>query len=338
MDSGALNRFLAVNRHLAALSEAGVPLALGDASRPVGPMMDQVNGAIALEVGRGQSLPQALAHATGLPGSYRSALLTALASDDLSNAPKILDRASAAKQRVREVAGKTLLAPLIVLALTYLAFIFLCVYVSPTFEALYAQLGEQGSLPIRFLAASRSTMAIWGPLVPLAIAIFIWHRRRGAVSPALDAIPALRRCRIAAERASFAKGLDSLLENGIPLPEAIQLTADVSTSKKLADAAGRLIADDQGRADSHSPVAAARSLPPLLGWAIADRDNQERLRANLQFAAEAYSRAATQQAARCRRIIPTVIGSLLCGAIVLAYGLSLFTPMVRLLERLAQPF
>ena len=73
----------------------------------------------------------------------------------------------------------------------------------------------------------------------------------------------------------------------------------------------------------------------MLRWALTGELGDQPLPEILSFAADAYRQSAQRQAAICRIALPTLIGALLGGAVVFAYGLCVFGPYIRLLQDLS---
>ncbi|MGI9428693.1 MAG: type II secretion system F family protein [Bythopirellula sp.] len=339
MDPATLDQFLALNRHLAALAAAGVPLELGPRTKDATATLERYNSTIALDVGQGRSLAAALAQNDKLPGTYRAAVVAALEGGDSTAALDALSGQSSAERQLLRSAWRSLVAPLIVFALAYVAFIYLCLFVSPTLEALYDQLrhqlGEQPSASVRLLAAARTWLPVWGPLLPLFVIICIWVWRRGEGGRQRHLILGMKKYLADTRHANFAGQLARLIERDIPLVDALPLAAGQSSDQRLA-AAAATISDARRRDESIEP-AQVSTVPPLLRWALISQLSSEQLPDNLRFAADTYRRSAVRRADRWRFTLPVVVGALLGGVIVLAFGLSVFTPMVSLLENLSRP-
>ena len=73
----------------------------------------------------------------------------------------------------------------------------------------------------------------------------------------------------------------------------------------------------------------------MLRWSLTGELGDQSLPEILRFAEKTYRHTAERRAAVLRFVLPTMLGALLGGSIVLAYGLSVFGPFVQLLEDLA---
>ena len=224
--------------------------------------------------------------------------------------------------------------PLIVCALAYFGFMFVCVYFSSTLEGMYTQLNRQPSGRLRVLIGLREWLPVWGTLLPvlLAAAVILWRRGWGGWQ---RLIPGARRYAAAVRNANFADQLALLSENGVPLVEGLPMAAGVTGDAALIAASDALSAALAQNEKLSADAEVLRPLPPLLRWAFTGDLGSDPLPEILRFAATTYRDRAERQAADWRFVLPAMIGALLGGAIVLAYGLSVFGPYVRLLEDLA---
>jgi type II secretory pathway component PulF len=335
MNDVSLEDVLALNEELSALAAAGVPLELGAGNASTAETLAKINASLALRTSLGQPVGAALAEDDKLPAVYQNALLTGLQTNQLSLALDGVSRQPIAWDDLRRTVGQALVQPLIVLALAYCGFIFLCLGFGPTLAGVYEQMREQPSWGVRLLALGREWMSVWVPLVPLLVilAIFLWRRRTHHERPWL---PGSRHYFATITRATFAEQLASLLAANVPLPESLRL-AGKSTADPALIAASERIAATRER---NEPLAVAdeqqlAALPPLLRWALTGDLGGESLPDMLRFIAETYRQSAQRQATVWHIALPTFVGAILGGAIVLFYSLSMFGPYIQLLRDLA---
>jgi type II secretory pathway component PulF len=336
MSKLTLDDVLAVNEELAALADLGIPTNLGPgaAHSAVPGTLEQINSSLTLRTSLGQSLVSAAAENQELPSIYRSALETGLRSNSLSATLDGISRQATAETELRSTVGRSLISPLIVLAIGYLGFIFLCLYYSPTIEGMYEQVDQPLSRPVGFLVAMREWLPYWATLLPLLIigAVILWQRGWGGWQML---VPGKQRYSADVRNANFAHQLRSLVDNGIPLEESVSLAAQVTGDAGLIDASVALLDSYSRNEKLPSDAEVLRAVPPLLRWVLTGDLGDQSLPEVLQFAEKAYLHKAERRAALWRYLLPTMIGAFLGGSIVLAYGMSVFVPFVRLLEDLA---
>ena len=129
----------------------------------------------------------------------------------------------------------------------------------------------------------------------------------------------------AIQRANYAEGFANLLKHEHSVEQAgMMLGAFPSdqTTRKL-----------QTTETSAKPV----GMPPLLKWVFGKDVSPEDRAAALHFSALAYRDLAQSRASQWRSWLPVLMGSLLGGVLVLGFGLSLFGPMIELLNSLTRP-
>jgi type II secretory pathway component PulF len=131
--------------------------------------------------------------------------------------------------------------------------------------------------------------------------------------------------------ARFAASLAALLDNRVPLSEALLISGDASGDADLTLGAKSLAAAEQeGRPPSDdSPV--ARRFPPFMRWAIWHSDATAGRARALEIAARMYHEAAERRAQRLHTLAPMAILVLVGGTVTLLYALALFVPVVELL-------
>ncbi len=307
-----IDDLIAFNQQLITLIQAGLPVELGDGtpSELVAEQLAQINSRIALQVGLGRSVDQAMAGDSLVPTPYRAAWETWFHGNRPIEALNALTSQAEARREIQVNVGNSLIQPLIVLSLVYVGFIYLVLVAARQLEATYQQLGEPPSVSLRFLTLAREWLPFWAVLLPLVVLLAIWVWRSKSAAWSYEWLPGKKRFVEAIGKANYAENVARLLDTQHSLAESLQL---VGPFKKNAE------------------------LPAILRWAFAT-DVEDSSRVNLlRFAARAYREAAKREVARWRNWLPLIVGALVGGSIVLAYGLSLFTPMVELLKTLTKP-
>jgi type II secretory pathway component PulF len=177
-------------------------------------------------------------------------------------------------------------------------------------------------------------MSVWVPLVPLLViaGVFLWNARRRVLRPKLLGSQHYLRT---VTNAVFAEQVASLLAAGVPFSESVRTAAQASGAAELV-AAGEVVATHERGA----PVVAAEAeklsiFPPLLRWALTQDLGDESLPDMLRFIGETYRQSAERQAGVWQVALPTFLGALIGGVILLAFSLSMFGPYIGLLYDLA---
>ena len=316
MTDYSLPQISAFNRELKSLASAGIPIDLGRSTdaREVGDRLQEIEAAIAVRVGHSPSVEEAIDAAPELTQNYREALWMWLRCDDPTVALERITASAAAKRRMRSSVGRSLVYPLTLLCLAYLGLVLICLVTEPTIQDVAAQTADAAVVSpegVPLLTLIRGWMPVWVPAVPvLVIVVLVVQHRRGR---GIDSTPAVDTTR----HADLASRLATLLGSGMPLHRAMTLGDPPSVDA------------------TETAERRTKSMPPLLKWAVrSDLSDAARAR-TLRFVARTYRRKADRQARLWQVVAPSVAGILLGGGIVLAYGLSLFVPVVRLLKQVA---
>ncbi len=162
MSDPSLERVLAFNRELSALSATGLPMdiGIGRANETIDGRLEKINTVLATRIGRGQTIEQAIAEEPALPPRYRTALWTWLSCDDPTIALDGIATPAEAQQQFRRSLGRTMLYPLIVLSVAYFAFLYLCSVTVPKIQAIYDVRSQAPSDSLSLLIGSRNLMPI----------------------------------------------------------------------------------------------------------------------------------------------------------------------------------
>jgi general secretion pathway protein F len=345
MNERSIQDVIELNKEIVALVAAGLPMDFGetgDSNRTFAgstdelpARLDQVTTALMARVGRGQSLQQAVLDEPGLPTNYRKALLTFLICDDSRLALEVMSEPAGTKRQFAGGVGGALVYPLIILAIAYAGFLYLCTFTGPTIESMYRQMGQAPSLAVSFLVKARELIPIWGPLVPLLIAASLWWWARRGRTLSWRWLPGSKRYYDAVRHAQLAEYLAGMMNGGCTLNEALAAAfPDTAASGTSATDPGGPVANQVDRSSSSAPRG-IKDLPPLLRWAIEGDRGEESPAKVMGFVAMTYRETARQRERVWRFLAPLLCGLAFGGVIVLAYGLSLFLPVARLLRDVA---
>ena len=134
---------------------------------------------------------------------------------------------------------------------------------------------------------------------------------------------------------SFADSLARLLDDSVPLQEALPIAAGTCDDGLLRENAERLATALHASQMPGDDSPTALRFPPFLRWAIWHSESSTGRPDALRIAARVYRDAAERRVERLQTIAPTVAMVLLGGTVTLLYSLALFVPLVELLCTLA---
>ena len=218
----------------------------------------------------GGSFGDAIAqHTRVFPGYYvavvRAAELTGLLDEALEQLSNYLEREVEATREIKS----SLTYPAIVCCFAIAAVIIMSVYVLPKFKSFYSGLGAHLPLPTRMLLGFTTFVTNWYPVIfagfaALVIITFILFggnqgkARRDQFLLRLPGVGDLVHL-IAIER--FCRVLAALVQTGVPLPDAVQVSAD-STNNRLFQKKLATVREAMMRGEGLArPIERVRALP-----------------------------------------------------------------------------
>lgn len=238
--------FLVFNQELATLLKAGMPLVQSLdilRQRVPNPIFKSVLDDVHERVRGGSSLSEAFeAHGTLFPRVYTASLLAGEKSGSLE---QVIRRYVAYVKIVTAVKRKTISAlvyPLILLALSLVVVTIIVLRVVPAFAGFYAQLDATLPLSTRIIVAVSEFALAYLVVIVLVIAgivagFYAWLRRPGhrvRFDRWLLRVPALGGIARKFSTSQAARTLATLLGGGIPLVNAIEVSARSIQNKFIA--------------------------------------------------------------------------------------------------------
>jgi general secretion pathway protein F len=337
-----------LNEEIAAMARAGLPLDQGltALAREMGRgRLQQVTQQLGADLRAGLTLPQALEKQAGRVPPYYAALLAAgVRTGRLADVLRTLTMYARTLAEFRATIAGALYYPMIILVLG----VALLVIVGNTTLSVYANIFREFKMKLPqlteimiFVAENALTIVVLPALV--LIIAFLVARWLFNASPAgratwarlIYALPLVGTLIRSARLAAFTDLLAILVEQAVPLPEALRLAAAASSDPILA--AGCLRIEEGLR--QGQPLGAAlhqqRLVPELVVWMIGFGEKQGTLGAALRQAAEVYRRRAEDRATLLRTILPPFLILCLAGTLGLLFIFGLMQPMMSLMEGLS---
>lgn len=306
-------------------------------------------GRIATELAQraslGQSLPEVLAdESAGLPPVYRAVVEAGFRSGRL---PAALEALAGSIRRVadtRRGVAAAAVYPLLVLMVAWGLFAFFAYFSAARMVGPLRAFDVGGRGLYEWLAWCGKSAMYWGPALPLLILVLAaawWYRSsRAAIAEPrfagrlLGWLPWVGGTMRLSRTATFAEVLALLVENRVPLDEAIVLAAEASGDRRIVPAARQLAAGLRRGEKLDQPGSGRKEFPPLLLWLMSTAERHTALLPALKHAAETYHRRAQHQAALARVFLPVVLTLVVGGSVALLYALTLFVPYTSMLRAL----
>ncbi|RUL88074.1 type II secretion system F family protein [Tautonia sociabilis] len=342
-----LDELIALNEEIAALVRAGGPLERGliGARGDLKGRLGRVAGTIGRRMEQtGCSLEEALeAEGESIPELYRAVVAAGIRAGRLPAALEGMTTFARRLADLRTTIGLALIYPALVALLAYGLIVAMVVLLAPRIASAYDALGVPAGIASRLARAGEWAWA-WGPagLIVLILAAAAWVRSGrasalGGLSPTLGWMPGTRTLLRLSRSGLLAELLALLVENRVPLPDALRLAARAVGDDRLREAVARAAEATSRGEDLRSALAPESSpgLPPLLRWLVVSGASHRDLPGALRLAARTYHERALLQAELIRLFGPTALVALIGGTAVLLYGMTLFAPFAELLRGVA---
>jgi type II secretory pathway component PulF len=343
-----LDQLVALNDEIAALVRSGVPLEtnLAEIGRDMPGSLGDITALISRRASQGESLSELLARSSAqFPPVYRAVVEAGLRSGRLSSALEALSGSIRRLADTRRSVASAALYPFLVVILGWLSFAFFASTLAPKLADDFTALQVPGRGIFVLMAWVGQWAIYWGLGVPIMLVIFIfliWHGSRRAtwigatgLGQLTAWLPWFGSMLTWSRNSAFADVLALLVENSVPMPQALELAAEASGDKRLIYAARHasdLIVSGQSLVGLDGQL---KSFPPLLRWLLPAASQKDILVPALKHAAEMYNRRAEHQADLLRVFTPVILTVCISGLITFLYALTLFVPYTTMLRALS---
>ncbi len=251
---------------------------------------------------------------------------------------KVLLRLGKHQQQMAEVREKVvgaLLYPLVIVCVGILVIIFFMLVMVPRFAAMFKEMGRTMPLPTRILIGiSDAFIGYWWVGVLLIGGIVMAYRIRVRTPEgrlALDAwklrLPVFGGIIMANALAQFARTLATLLENGVPVLNALQIVEDTMTNRVIANELREARTRVTDGTSLSQPLAKGKIFPPLLIDMLAVGEESGEVVPALTNIADTYE----SELSRTLKVFTTLLEpaiiifmAMVVGAIVLSVLMAVF--------------
>lgn len=339
---------IVLNEEIAALAKAGMPLDQGlyALSRDMGRgRLRDVTARLASDLRSGCTLPEALERqGTRVPPYYAALLAAGVRSGKLGDVLGTLTLHARTLADFRATVLGAFLYPTIVAFIGTVALLVSSVVVLPMYKNLFLEFKMKLPLVTEFLFfVGEYIPMVIGVLIAIPLLVLLlqtfWFSRtlagRLRWARFVYAIPLFGTVVRAARLSAFAQLLGILVDQKIPLPEALALAAETSSDPLLQEGSKRIEEDLRQGTPFGVALKQQRLVPALFVWLIAFGERQGTLGESLRQLAQMYRRQAEARTSLLRTILPPLLIVLVAGTLGLLFVCGLLMPMFELLDGLS---
>lgn len=335
----SLKQLSVFTRQLSTLINAGLPLvkALFTLTDQVDGYLKEVLGKVTGQVEGGDKFSTALArYPRVFPDVFvnmiRAAELGGMMDEVLKKLSVFLDKEERLRARVRAA----LIYPAFVLGAAVLILTLLMIFVVPTFNSMFSDLGGDLPVPTKILIGTSDALRYsWYWIISGMAGLFFVYRRlarRPANRLRIDRIklhlPVFGRLIQQMSVAHFSRTLGTLLKSGVPILGALEAVRDTVGNTVLAQATMRLHDSIKEGEGISGPMAAAGAFPPLVVRMVSVGEESGELDNMLIQIANDYEEEVDLTVSSLTSLLEPVLivlMGLVVGFIVVAMFLPLFT-------------
>jgi type II secretory pathway component PulF len=295
-----------------------------------------VLGKVRTDIEQGASLSEALAKYPKMFSKFHINLVKAgEASGTLEEVLERLRRHYEQTGEVREKVVGAMIYPMIIVFVGIGTITFFMTVMVPRFATMFKEMGRTMPLPTRVLiAVSDAFTHYWWIGVALVVAAVIVYRQQMHTQTgrlAIDGwklrLPVFGGIIMANALTQFARTLATLLENGVPVLNALQIVEDTMTNRVIANELHEARTRVTDGTSISQPLAKGKIFPPLLIDMLAVGEESGEVSPALKNIADMYE----QELTRTLRLMTTLLEpaiiifmALVVGGIVLSVLLAVF--------------
>jgi general secretion pathway protein F len=336
-----------LNEEIAGMARAGLPLDQGltALAREMGRgRLREVTRQLADDLHAGLPLPQALEKQKGRLPSFYSALLAAgIRSGRIGDVLGTLTLYARSVADFRDTVTSALLYPAVVLLLGLALLLFVGTTILPglvdVFDKFKMRLPALTQVLLFIGQHPLETVVLPVVVVVVGLLCVRWLLRTSASGRVgwarfVYAVPLVGTLIRSARLAAFTDLLGILVDQSIPLPEALALAASASSDPLLAESGEHVTRDLRQGVPLGETLRRQRLVPGLVVWMIGFGEAQGTLGAALHQVAQMYRRQAEARAALLRVVLPPLLIVCLAAFLGGLFIFGLMAPMHGLLEGL----
>lgn len=346
-----IDDMVVMSRQLASLVRAGLPIneslntcAMQSESQYLREVLQQVRR----DILGGNNFADAVArHPRIFPELYvaliRAGEAGGVLEETLETAAEQFDREAALRMKIKEAATY----PILVVFVTIFVVAFMVLFIVPKFADAYKQMPKGGDLPAVTLALVQVSEFVVKPLVDVVVAVLIavfvllgrqyvttynGRRRWDNFKMKVWLFGKLNR-KIAIAR--LTRTLCAMVRAGVPLIQALAISARVSNNAIIIDAMSRVAESVQQGARLWAPMEQSGEFPPMVTRMIAAGEESGNLDEMLIELTRFYERDIEYTVAKLTRLMEPLM-TIMVGVVVLFIVLALYMPIFNIARQFSK--
>ena len=328
-------------RQLATLVRSSLPLeeALHTVSRQsTRPNLKSIMFAVRSRVLEGHSLAQGLNDfPAAFPELYRATVAAGEQSGHLDTVLERLADYTEARQQLQQKISQALIYPILLTSISILVIVFLLTFVMPQITQVFANTGQQLPWLTTAMIATSEFLQDYGFLLLAGIVVAYIAARmslknestRQRYHGVLLKIPLVKSLVQGLNTARFARTFSILMGSGVPVVEALRISAQVISNLPMRNAVTDVSHRVREGASLHKSLYDSGYFPPMTTQLIASGEASGDLDAMLERAAQSQEREVESLISRLMAIFEPVL-LLVMGMIVLVIVLATLLPILEL--------
>jgi type IV pilus assembly protein PilC len=225
--------------------------------------------------------------------------------------------------------------PIIILSVAIVAIAILLIFVIPVFAQMFKGVGAELPAMTRLVVGLSDFLKVWSiPIVIILIAVFTilrrWHKTESgakAIDPIMLKLPVFGTLIRKQAIARLSRTLSTLLSSGVPIIDALEITATSSGNWLIEDAILKARTSIKGGENIADPLSKTAVFPPMVTQMIAIGEASGGLDEMLAKVADFYDaevdQAVENLTAALEPVIMVVLGGVV-GFIVISMYLPIF--------------
>ena len=347
-----LDRLVGLCEEISALVHTGLPLeeSLRLKSQAEHGKIAEHLRQLAEQLGTGQSLADAVRNDPVFPPVFAAVIEAGIKSGNLALALDSLTDCLRSFRDTRLFLLRATLYPLVLFTTLWCVFVFLVLFVTPSFAGFFESYHEKYMLFNAVRPLINHEAALWSCVLGVPALVwglyFFWIIRSarsdviqsGGNSMLFRWLPWIGRAAVGMQKTAFARILAMLVRSSVPLDQAILLAAKSCNERYWAQ--NDLEALRNRLAEGSTAGGKTRAYPksaisPLIEWSLGIPNEQILLEGIDHYAAMARTRASLLLT-KCEMFLPAILTFVVAALTALCYVLTVFGPYTQMLYFLTE--